>query len=358
MKTRFAIAALCVLTGCSGRPSARPGDIRPVVMTDPVSHDPDDPAIWVNPADPGRSLIIGTNKVPAPDGALVVFGLDGKTRQTIAGLDRPNNVDVEYNMDMPGGPIDIAVTTERLKRQLRIYRVTAEGLTEISSGGGVPVFEGQQGEEAAPMGIALYRRPRDGAVFALVGRKTGPRDGYLWQYRLQPDGAGGIKGVKVREFGRFSGTGEIEAIAVDDELGFVYYADEGDGIHKYHADPDHPDASREIAHFGRDGFQADREGIGIYARGDGAGYIVCTDQIDGNSRYFVYPREGTQDQPLKIVSGGADGTDGIEVTSASLGPQFPNGLLVAMNSSGKNFLVFRWEDVANFGPVKLKIGAN
>jgi hypothetical protein len=26
-----------------------------------------------------------------PKGALVVFGLDGKTRQTVAGLDRPNN---------------------------------------------------------------------------------------------------------------------------------------------------------------------------------------------------------------------------------------------------------------------------
>jgi hypothetical protein len=43
-----------------------------------------------------------------------------------------------------------------------------------------------------------------------------------------------------------------------------------------------------------------------------------------------------------------------EVTSSSLGPAFPDGALVAMNSKARNFLVFRREDVANAGPVILK----
>jgi len=34
------------------------------------------------------------------------------------------------------------------------------------------------------------------------------------------------------------------------------------------------------------------EGIAIYALADGTGYIVCTDQLDGNSEDHVYPREG------------------------------------------------------------------
>ena len=45
----------------------------------------------------------------------------------------------------------------------------------------------------------------------------------------------------MRRFGTFSGLGEIEAVAVDDALGYVYYADEGTGIHKWHADPDAPE---------------------------------------------------------------------------------------------------------------------
>lgn len=210
------------------------------------------------------------------------------------------------------------------------------------------------------MGIALYRRPRDRAIFAIVGRKAGPRDGYLWQYRLQDDGSGQLKAVKVREFGRFSGRGEIEAIAVDDELGYVYYADEGDGIHKWHADPDSPEASRELAHFGGQGFAADREGIAIYTHRDGTGYIICTDQLKGASEYRVYRREGKPGRPhdhaevVKIVRGDADSTDGIEVTSANLGTRFPKGLLVAMNSRGRNFLLFGWEDIAAAGSRPLR----
>ncbi|MCX6619395.1 MAG: phytase, partial [Acidobacteria bacterium] len=303
-------------------------------------------------------------KVAAPRGALVVFGLDGKIRQTIAGLDRPNNVDVEYGLMVGGRPTDIAVTTERLKHRLRIFKIPHDGgpLVDISSGGGAPVLDGETGERAEPMGIALYRRPRDGAVFAIISPKTGPRDGYLWQYRLQDDGSGRVKATRVRRFGSFSGLKEIEAIAVDDALGYVYYGDEGNGIRKWHADPDHPQAARELAHFGRTEFAGDQEGIAIYAREDGTGYIVCTDQIDGNSHYHIYRREGGPGGPhdhaemLKCVRGGADGTDGIEVLSAPLGPAFPNGLLVVMNSGPRNFLLYRWEDVALTGAPKLAPG--
>jgi 3-phytase len=238
--------------------------IRPVLATEPVSGDPDDPAIWVNRAAPARSLLVATNKVAAAEGgALYVFGLDGKIRQKIPGLDRPNNVDVEYGLRLNGKVIDIAVVTERLQRRLRVYRIATNGLTEIAR---LPVFENEPGERAAPMGIALYKRRRDNAVFAIVGRKTGPADGYLWQYRLLDDGRGNLVARKARAFGRFSGVGEIEAIAVDDALGYVYYADEATGIRKYHADPEHKNAARELALFGTTGFSGDREGIGIYAR--------------------------------------------------------------------------------------------
>jgi 3-phytase len=339
----------------------RPVTISAALATAAVADDPDDPAIYVHPTDSNRSLIVGTNKVAAPKGALVVFGMDGKIRQTIGNLDRPNNVDIEYGLPLGGRSVDIAVVTERLMRRLRVYRIDATGLlVDVSSTDGLNVYESQSGESGAPMGIALYKRPRDGAIFAIISRKTGPADRYLWQYRLSDDGTGKVKGTKVREFGRFSGKGEIEAIAVDDALGYVYYADEGDGIHKYQADPEGPEAARELAHFGKQGFKADREGIAIYARDDGSGYILCTDQLNGSAEFYIFRREGAPGWPhdhtevLKIVRGGADATDGIEATSSSLGPAFPNGALVAMNSKARNFLVFRWEDIANAGSVILK----
>ena len=321
--------------------------LRPLIATEPVSKDPDDPAIWVHPSEPERSLILGTDKAAAPQGGLYVYGLDGKLRQRITGLDRPNNVDVEYGLAAGQQRIDIAVLTERYQNRLRVFRIEPDGggLSDISAVD-LAVFQGNRGEQAAPMGIGLYRRKSDGAVFAIISRKTGPRGGYLWEYRLEDDGSGKIRALKVREFGSFSGRGEIEAVAVDDALGYVYYADEGDGIHKWYADPDHPGTDRELAHFGSEGFKADREGIAIYPRPDGTGYLVCTDQLPGNSEYRVYRREGRPGNPhdhselVTVLRGGADSTDGIEITATALGPLFPQGLLVVMNSKERNFFLY------------------
>ncbi len=337
----------------SCKPSESLFDIRARLATEPVGNDPDDPAIWIHPTDPERSLILGTNKVRAPHGALVVFGLDGKARQTLDGINRPNNVDVEYGLNLGGTLVDIAVLTERHESRLRVFSISPEDskLSDVSSQSGLSVFTGQQGDNGAPMGIGLYRRPRDGTVYAVVGRKNGPHRGYLWQYRLEDDGSGRVKATIVREFGKFSGSGEIEAIAVDDGLGYVYYADEGDGIHKWHADPDHPEAAGELAHFGQLDFAGDREGIGVYALDDGTGYILCADQIDGASEYHIYRREGQEGNPhdhsqlLKAIREQTDSTDGIDVTSANLGLNFPNGILVAMNSRERNFLVFGWQEI-------------
>src|SRR5687767_15312933 len=88
-----------------------------------LSNDPDDPAIWVHPEDPGRSLILGTMKVAAPAGAIVAFGMDGQIRQLISGIDRPNNIDVEYGVQLGGRRVDVAVATERHARRLRVFRI-------------------------------------------------------------------------------------------------------------------------------------------------------------------------------------------------------------------------------------------
>ena len=68
--------------------------IKPIVITDSVKHDTDDPAIWINPQNPSKSLIIGTDK--NQDGALFVFDLQGKIQsdKVVRGLKRPNNVDI------------------------------------------------------------------------------------------------------------------------------------------------------------------------------------------------------------------------------------------------------------------------
>lgn len=345
-------------------PSSSPSAvIQPVRATATVPHDPDDPAIWVHPTDPAKSLIIGTDKI-AGVGGLYVFGIDGTLRQTIAPLDRPNNVDVEYGVTIGGRLMDVAVVTERKQHRLRAFAIPADGgaLLDLVPEG-LPILEGQTGEESEPMGIALYKRSRDGALFAIVAPKTGGTTNYLWQYRIDPAPLKGcptsaaLCATLVRRFGAFSRIGaepgeigEIEAVVVDDELGYVYYSDERAGIRKYHADPEQPDAARELALFGTAGYLGDREGLAIYAQPGGTGFIVSSDQIEGGTRVHAYRREGAGGRPhdhsevVTVVPTASDETDGLDVTSRPL-PGFPHGILVMMNSGAKNFLIYDWDRV-------------
>jgi 3-phytase len=321
------------------------GALKPRVVTDATRHDTDDPAIWINRANPAESLILGTDK--NVDGALYVFGLDGKVHadKVVRGLVRPNNVDVAYGLMLGGKASDIAVVTERYANRLRVYRLPG---MEPVDGGGLPVFTGELARDC--MGVALYTRAADGALFAIVSRSDyqSPLQGYLHQYRLIDDGTGRVRAVFTRSFGEWSGKKEIEAIAVDNELGHVYYSDEAYGIRKYHADPAADDADEQLGVIGLDGFAEDREGISIYRTGAGTGYILVSDQQ--NNAFRIFRREGTPAKPhehafLKSVPVSAIESDGSEVTNVALGPAFPNGLFVAM-SNGKVFHLYSWDDIA------------
>ena len=332
------------LSGCRGSRAASRGPvIRPAIVTEPVKHDTDDPAIWVNAADPASSLVLGTDK--EEDGALYVFDLQGKIVQdkVVRGLKRPNNVDIEYGLMIQGKPTDIAVVTERLTHKLRIFSLPD---MKPVDGGGLEVFVGEMSADHRDlMGIALYKNKR-GQIYAIVGRKNGPKDGgYLWQYLLEDNGAGIIKATLVRKFGLFSGRKEIESIAVDDAMGYVYYSDEGFGVRKYYADPEK--GNQELAVFGTTGFKQDHEGISIYAVTDSTGFIVVSDQQTNNFR--IYRREGTTDNQhdhtfISSVHLATLESDGSEVVNQPLNEIFRRGLFVAM-STDKTFHYYRWEDL-------------
>jgi len=347
---------LVIFSGCDNTDMHKTNALKPIVTTDTVKHDTDDPAIWINPEDPAKSLIIGTDK--DEDGALFVFDLDGNIieEKTVKNLKTPNNVDVEYGIILNGVATDIAVTTERYTNEIRVFSLP--DMVEVDNGG-IAVFEGE--ELNFPMGIALYKRPTDGAIFAIVGRKKGPSNLYLWQYLLEDDGSGNVKGTKVRSFGAYSGLKEIESIAVDDQLGYVYYSDEQYGVRKYHADPDAPEADKELGIIYTQDYLKDNEGISIYNIDDKTGYILVSDQ--NASRFRIYSREGTPaeidiEDPedniparphlhklIKIVDVSTIRSDGSEVTSVPLGEKFPNGLFVAM-SDDKTFQFYSWTDIA------------
>lgn len=315
--------------------------IKPSVITETTLTDTDDPAIWVNRNKPEKSLIIGTDK-DSQNGGLYVFNLEGKidSKRTVTGLKRPNNVDVAYDFIFKNDLIDIAVATERNRNCIRVFSLPD---MKAIDGGGIEVFVDE--EQRQPMGVALYMRSSDKKVFAIISRKSGPSHNYLEQYLLYDDGLGVVKGKLVRKFGDFSGKQEIEAVAIDNELGYIYYSDEKAGIRKYFADPEK--GNEELAFFGQEDFKRDQEGISIYRVTDSTGYIIVSDQQA--NRFNIYPREGVDNTPHKhekitSVYLSTIYSDGSEVTNVSL-PGFPNGMFVAM-SDDKTFQLYSWKEIA------------
>lgn len=330
MKLGFPILIIFFLFGCKSSTNV----LKSIFVTDATPTDTDDPAIWIHPDDPMQSLILGTDKGDA-NGGIFVFDLNGKLlkNKSLTDLPRPNNIDVEYGFVLNGDTIDIAVFTQRNGDNLRVLRVPEMAYID---GGGIPAFQGDSIQ--APMGIALYKKPTTGQIYAIVSRKSGPDGSYLWQYLLK-DSSGVVVAEPVRKFGAFKGGKEIESVAADDELGFLYYADEGAGVHQYHADPDSSNA--ELALFATTGFAEDHEGISIYKTGERSGYILVSDQQA--NRFHVFNRENPR-QELAVIPVSTNESDGSEVTNVALGDLYPKGFFVAM-SDNRTFQIYKWEQL-------------
>lgn len=315
---------------CSPQKAQLGSKLKPIIITEKVNFDTDDPAIWINPKDASKSLVVGTDK--ETEGALFVFDLKGKIVHKVEGLKRPNNVDIQYGFLLNGKKIDIAVTTERENNKVKIYQ-----LPEMKEVGEFSVFEGEAQRD--PMGISLYKKPSTNEIFAIVSRKTGPSDNYLWQYQLEEEN-GKIRAKVVRKFGKYSGKKEIESIVVDQELGYVYYSDETFGIRKYYAD--YKKGNEELAVFGKNDFKEESEGISIYPTSATQGYILISNQKANT--FNVYLRENPEAGRIAEIPVSTLESDGSESSAVNFGSQFPKGIFVAM-SNGKVFHIYDYRDI-------------
>lgn len=337
MRIYFATyAVVVVLVSCSqSNLSAVPPDI----ITEKTPNDTDDPAIWINWENPSESIVFGTDK--ETNGGVYAFDLQGRIIQakSIKNIQRPNNVDIEYGFPLNDSTkVDILAFTEREKQQIRLFSVPD---MKPLDGGGFPVFQDAEGfEENLPMGITLYKSPKDSAIYVIVGRKTGPKEGYLYQYRLKSDSLG-VTSTLVRKFGKYSGQKEIEAIAVDDEMGYVYYSDEGVCIRKYYAEPNM--GNEELSCFGGEHFLEDIEGIAIATYDDREGQIIVSNQQKGE--FNIFSRDSNEF--IKAVNLSTTETDGCEVVTIPLNDTFSQGLFVAMTDT-KEFYFY------NLGKLGLK----
>lgn len=163
-------------------PTVTPVSETPALYDDEAGghSDADDPAIWRNAADPGRSLVIATAK----EGGLRVYDLGARLVQSLpaprppAEDDAPgryNNVDVVTGLRTPTGRADVAVVSDRGNDRLRIFRIDPSRpggpLTDITDPAAAPVFSTDQAdinEQRTAYGLATWQDKSTGRTYALV----------------------------------------------------------------------------------------------------------------------------------------------------------------------------------------------
>jgi len=340
MERRALVVVMTVVAVLAKVPAfaAQPGSVPAAGETDPVRHEgdaADDVAIWVDPSDPGRSTIIGTDK----EGGLAVYDLSG--RQLHYYDDGPqNNVDLRDGFPLGDRPVALVASSDTAADGIRLYAVdpASRGLVEVTEG---PISVG-----IGAAGLCLYRSPTSGTYYVFVGDSSGT----VQQWELVTDGAGGVEATKARTISLGSTT---EGCVADDDTGALYIAEEDVALWRYGAEPDAGEARTAVDTVGEGRLAADVEGLAIYDDGGGAGYLIASSQ--GSDSFAVYERgEGNRYVAAFSIGGGAvDGvthTDGIAATSAALSVAFPDGLFVAQdddNDGGnQNFKLVPWGDIA------------
>jgi 3-phytase len=338
------LAATLVLVTHRGGPArtrseARMLEVVAAVETEPVStggDSADDATLWVNPADPALSLVIGTNKKRG----LAVYDLSGKEIQFMAD-GQMNNVDHRDDFPLEGKKVALVTASNRSNNSIAIYKINAD-TRRLENVAADPV------KTLEAYGSCMYHNSKTGKFYYIVTSKLG----LVEQYELFDTG----KGVSAKRVRQIKVGGQVEGCVADDELGYLYVGEEDVGIWKYKAEPD-ADAKRTEVDRVRAGgsLVADVEGLTIAYESGGKGYLIASSQ--GNSTYAIYRREGdnTYVKSFRIVAGNIDQvteTDGIEVTTANLGPQFPKGVFIAQDGTddkGKqNFKLVPWQSIVPF----------
>ena len=329
--TRCAVAALCLLAGVSlpvvTAFAAVPGAIADVAAdreTVPVGtsgDSADDPAIWVDHADPSRSIVIGNDK---GDG-LEVYDLAGNRLQTIS--EAHGNVDVRYGFPLSGGTVDIAAAT---RGGLRVYGINpaTRTLTSITDGSSISTNGGE--------GLCLYHSATSGRFYAFQVTQSGAVQ--QWWLR-DTDADGRVDGQLVRSFNVGS---EAEGCVADDDLGSLYISEEDVAIWRYGAEPEAGSTRAMVDSVSSGRLVADVEGLAIVNLPGGTGFLLASAQNvanPDNSYFTAYQRTGSNAYAgaFRVTSGAtADGcsrTDGIDAVATGLGAAFPSGLFVCQDDS-------------------------
>ncbi|MGB3469326.1 MAG: phytase [Erythrobacter sp.] len=328
----FALITLGIAAACASIPSGNPAvtvtAIAETVPVGTVNEDAaDDPAIWRNTADPGKSLIVGTDK----KGGLYVYNLAG---EQLSFLPSPglNNVDL---VELKDGRVLVTASDRSDLANAHIHL----SLLDTDEAGLEPVGRVAVGPGEG-YGICIGRAGAEG----LLSVYSAPKNGIIYRTIIREDALDSVSAS--REIARVPS--QPEGCVFDDRTGTLYIGEEAAGI--WAIDTQSGD-KQLVAPTGTGLTVPDVEGLALAPEGEDDGYLVASSQ--GDNAYAVYKLPTMKPIGRFRIAAGAFGsveeTDGIELDPRSFGPDFPGGLFIAQDGvnppAAQNFKLVRWDDI-------------
>lgn len=294
--------------------------------TDPVgtgkADAADDPAIWVDPANPNRALIIATDK----KAGVHVYDLAGKDIAFIQG-GLVNNVDVAGNI------VAASDRNDGVNAHIAVFRLdpATAALTSLgraAAGTGEAYgFCLKKTASGEPLTAALIIKDGTVRVGTLTTDGAAPSFAAQWEHKIPTQSEGCV----------FDGD-------------TLYVGEEDAGIWRLTQKGNAADAAM-VAPVDNQRLVADVEGLATIDH-KGQRYLLASSQ--GDNAYAVFKLPSMDYVGRFAVAAGAFGatsdTDGIEAVAGNFGPAYPDGLFLAQDGDNapkaQNFKLLRWDQIA------------
>lgn len=280
----------------------------------------DDPAIWVHPKDPSKSIVFAADKGKG----LYAYNLQGKRIGHYYFGSGYNNVDVAYSVKLNDHTsVDLLLASTKSEE----YRVEVLAIDPDTQN--ITSLYRMNSKRMIPYGICNYRNPQTGRIEYVVTGKEGGAE----HYELIIEN--GQIDHKLLKYMDLKSTNE--GCVIDHFKGLVYIAEENVGIWQFDLNDEHNNQGEMIIDIAKQPeFAADIEGLTMYYKDHKNGYLIASVQgknqfavIDRHTLRYLFSFSVTADQGQDAVTQ----TDGIDVLGLSLGPDFPHGIFITQDNS-------------------------
>ncbi len=284
----------------------------PPILSDDVNDDTaDDPAIWIHPYDPTKSIIFGSNKRKG----IFSYTLDGKEHQQIL-CGKINNIDIRQNVKWGKKEIDILAGSNRTDRSIDIFLIGTNG--QINNQADFKI----QVPQIKPYGLCMYKDSNGNALVFI-----NDKHGNIYGYSLGLDEKARFVNSHEKSFKL---TTQCEGMVANDESGFLYVGEEQKGIFIFDLNVNTSVGKliKESSNLNTN-LRFDIEGLALLP----PHYLMASSQ--GNFSYAIFDTRTEKYITSFVIADqsidGVEETDGIEIYAGKLGDSFPAGVLIVQD---------------------------